>query len=346
MVPARTAHAVLVLLAFLAVVLLIDIALPFAISLFIAAVLAGALAPGTKRLATALGGRRGVAAMLFTVAVLAAVVGPLSALVAVVVPQVQSGLTWLRQALQDKTFEELVGRVPEVVRPIAQHLQQALPSTLERLQEIATAEGGRAASVLGNLLSATGSFLLKSVLMLIALYFLLRDGPELVDWLNDAIPLKRGQVSELLRDFRRVTVTVLLSTIATGGVQTLLALLGYVIAKVPNPLFFGMVTFVLSLVPALGATVVVLAVGIVMFATGHTGAGIFLAAYGVGVVSMIDNVLKPIFIRGGVPIHGAVIFFALLGGLAAFGPVGFLIGPLSVTFLVAVVRMYRRDYGG
>jgi len=57
-------------------------------------------------------------------------------------------------------------------------------------------------------------------------------------------------------------------------------------------------------------------------------------------------VVKPIFIRGGVPIHGAVIFFALLGGLAAFGPVGFLIGPLSVTFLVAVVRMYRRDFGG
>ena len=57
---------------------------------------------------------------------------------------------------------------------------------------------------------------------------------------------------------------------------------------------------------------------------------------------MVDNVVKPLFIRGGVPIHGAVIFFALFGGLAAFGPVGFLVGPLAVSFLVAVVRMYRR----
>ena len=345
MVPARTAHAVFVILAILAVVLLVDIVLPFAMSLFVAAVLAGALSPWTARLASALGGRRSIAALLLTVSVLVAVVGPLSALTAIVVPQVQSGIGWLRQTLRGKTLEQIVERVPAALRPIAQHLQQVIPSSLERLQEIATAEGGRAAAALGNVLSATGSFLLQSVLMLIALYFLLVDGPALVDWLNEAIPLKRGQVSELLREFRRVTVTVLVSTIATGGVQSLLALLGYVLAHVPNPLFFGMVTFVLSLVPALGATIVVIAVGVVMFATGHTGAGLFLAAYGIGVVSMIDNVVKPIFIRGGVPIHGAVIFFALLGGLAAFGPAGFLIGPLSVTFLVAVVRMYRRDFG-
>src|SRR5512138_3717126 len=342
MVPARTAHAVLVILAILAVLLLVDIVLPFATSLFVAAVLAGALSPWTARLASALGGRRSIAALLLTVSVLVAVVGPLSALTAVVVPQIQSGIGWLRQTLRGKTLEQIFDRAPDALRPIAQHLQQVIPSSLERLQEIATAEGGRAATALGNVLTATGSFLLQSVLMLIALYFLLVDGPALVDWLNEAIPLKRGQVAELLREFRRVTVTVLVSTIATGGVQSLLALAGYLIARVPNPLFFGMVTFVLSLVPALGATIVVIAVGVVMFATGHTGAGLFLVAYGIGVVSMIDNVVKPIFIRGGVPIHGAVIFFALLGGIAAFGPVGFLVGPLSVTFLVAVVRMYRR----
>ncbi len=345
MVPARTAHAVLVLLAFLAVVLLVDIVLPFATSLFVAAVLAGALSPLTARLAEALRGRRSVAALLVTVAVLVGVVGPLSAVTALVIPQVQSGVSWLRHALRDKTLAQLVERAPETLRPLARHLQEVLPSSLDRLQELATAEGARAAAVLGNVLTATGSFLLQSVLMLIALYFLLLDGPAFVDWMNDAIPLKRGQVAELMREFRRVTVTVLVSTIATGGVQSLLALLGYFIARVPNPLFFGIVTFVLSLVPALGATIVVIAVGVVMFLTGHTGAGIFLAIYGVGVVSMIDNVVKPIFIRGGVPIHGAVIFFALLGGLAAFGPIGFLVGPLSVTFLVAVVRMYSRDYG-
>jgi predicted PurR-regulated permease PerM len=346
MVPARTAHAVLVVLAALAVVLLADVLLPFATSLFIAAVLAGALAPAVTRLAGLMGERRAPAAGLLTAAVVVAVVGPLSALGAVLVPQIQNGLGWLREAVRNQTFQHLAEGAPASLRPLAERLQAELPSSLERLQEIASAEGARAAAFLGNFLSATGSFLLQSVLMLIALYFLLVDGKVLVEWLSDAIPLKRGQFAELLRDFRTVTVTVLVSTIATGGVQSLVAFVGYLIAQVPNPVFFALATFFLSLVPFAGATVVVLTIAVVKLVTGHTGAGLFLVAWGLGAVAMIDNVVKPLFIRGGVPIHGAVIFFALLGGIAAFGPIGFLVGPLAVTFLVAVVRMYRRDFGG
>jgi predicted PurR-regulated permease PerM len=346
MVPARTAHAVLVLLAVLALSMVLVVMFPFATSLFVAAVLAGALAPWSARLAAALGGRPRFAAFLLTLGVLVAVVGPLSALGAAFVPQVQSGVAWLRGALRDDTFRHLADQVPPSLRPIADHLQEAIPDSLARLQAIVTAQGTRAAHVLGNLLTATGSFLLQSVLMLVALYFLLVDGRALVEWLSEAIPLKRGQVRELLREFRRVTVTVLVSTIATGGVQSLVASVGYLIAGVPNVVFFGMTTFVISLVPFLGATVVVIAIGVVKIASGHTAAGLFLIAYGFSVVAMIDNVVKPLFIRGGVPIHGAVIFFALFGGLAVFGPVGFLVGPLAVAFLVAVVRMYRRDFGG
>jgi predicted PurR-regulated permease PerM len=124
-----------------------------------------------------------------------------------------------------------------------------------------------------------------------------------------------------------------------------MALVGYLIAGVPNPIFFALVTFVLALVPFVGATAVVVAIGLVKLLTGHVAAGVFLVVWAFGVVALIDNVLKPLFIRGGVPIHGAIIFFALFGGLAAFGPVGFLVGPLAISFIVAVVRMYRRDYG-
>ncbi len=345
MVPARTAHAVLVILGVLALALLVLILRPFATSLFVAAVLAGALTPWTTRLAAFFRGRRSVAAGVLTGAVLVAVVGPLSALGAVLVPQIVGGVAWVREALQSKGMAGLVERAPESLRPLAMRVLEAIPSTLASVQEVVTAEGTKAAAVLGNLLSATGSLLFQSVMMLVALYFLLLDGPTLVKWLNEAIPLKRGQVTELLREFRRVTVTVLLSTIATAGVQSAIALAGYLVARVPNPIFLVVTTFILALVPFVGATIVVVAVGLLRMITGHTVAGIFLIVWGLGVVGMIDNVLKPLFIRGGVPIHGAVIFFALFGGLAVFGPVGFLVGPLAVAFLVAVVRMYRRDWG-
>jgi predicted PurR-regulated permease PerM len=346
MIPARTAHAVLVILALLALALLVVILLPFWKPLFVAAVLAGALGPATTRLAAALRGHRKLAAAILTAAILVAVIAPLSALGAVLAPQVQAGVGWLRQALADKSLQRLVEHVPAALQPFAQRFAEALPSSLGRLQEMAASEGARAATVLGNVVSTTGSLLFQGILTLVALYFLLLDGPALVDWLNEAIPLKRGQITELLREFRRVTVIVLVSTIATGGVQSLIATVGYLIASVPNPIFFGVTTFIVSLVPFLGATVMVIALAAVKLATGHTGAALFLLGWAVGVVGMIDNVVKPIFIRGGVPIHGAVIFFALFGGIAAFGPIGFLVGPLAVTFIVAVVRMYRRDFGG
>ncbi len=344
MVPSSTSRAVLVILALLAIGLLLFVLWPLWTPLFVAAVLAGALMPWLERLAAALGGRRAPAAGLLTAGVLVAVVGPLSGVGAIIVPQMVAGFQWVRAALTSEGLAGLVRRVPEPVRPLAEQLRAALPAGLEHLQEHVTAEGGRAAAVLGNVLSATGSFLLRSVLMLIALYFLLLDGPALVQWLNGAIPLKRGQVSELLRDFRRVTVTVLVSTLLTTLIQTAIATVGFFIAGVPAVLFCAVVTFVLGLVPLVGASIVVLVIGLVHLAAGHVAGGIFLAVLALGVVGTVDNVVKPIFIRGSVPIHGAVIFFALLGGLAAFGPVGFLVGPLSVSFLVTVVRMYRRDY--
>jgi predicted PurR-regulated permease PerM len=346
MVPTRTAHAALVILAVLALLLLLTIALPFATPLFLAAVLAGAVGPWMERLSEALGGRRKAAAAILTALVVIAFLGPLSGFGAVVVPQMVAGFAWLRSALQGEGLTDLIRRTPDWLRPVAESVHRAIPETLDRLQAVATTEGGRAAAVLGNLLSATGSFVLRTILMLIAFFFLLVDGPALVRWVNDVAPLKRGQVSELLRDFRKVTVTVLVSTVAVAAVQTVLALLGYLVAGVPNVLFFVFATFFLGLVPLVGATVVVLVVAVVQIVNGHVVAGIALAVWAVGVIGMVDNVLKPIFIRGSVQIHGAVIFFALFGGLAAFGPVGFLVGPLAVSFLVAVIRMYRRDYGG
>jgi predicted PurR-regulated permease PerM len=346
MVPARTAHAVLVILAIFALALLVVIAQPFATPLFVAAVLAGALSPWTSWLARLLRGRRKVAAGLVTSFVLVAAIGPLSALGAVLVPQIVSGVGWVRTALQSGGVAGIIQRAPGPLRPLLEHVMQAIPASMEAVQQVVSAQGSRAATVLGNLLSATGTLLFQTVMTLIALFFLLLDGPALVGWLNEAIPLKRGQVSELLHEFRRVTVAVLLSVLATAGVQSLLALAGYIVAGVPNAVFFFVTTFVLGLVPFVGATIVVVAVGALRMLTGHLGSGVFLIIWGLAVVGTIDNVLKPLFIRGGVPIHGAVIFFALIGGLLVFGPVGFLVGPLSVAFLVAVVRMYRRDWGG
>ena len=89
---------------------------------------------------------------------------------------------------------------------------------------------------------------------------------------------------------------------------------------------------------------VCLAAAGLLFLTGHPYMAIFLALWGLFVVGLVDNVVKPLLIRRGMELHGAVVFFSLIGGLATFGAIGLLVGPLVVSFFLALVRMYHRDF--
>jgi predicted PurR-regulated permease PerM len=346
MAAPQTARLVLALLAALALVLTVLMVRPFASALFVAAVFAAALHPFSERVARLLRGRRSLAAGLVTLMVVLAVVGPVATLTAMLVRQVGEGLRWAREALQSQGLEGLLGYLPGFLRDWAAELLAQLPQGTQEIQALLEREGAGAAKAIGSVVSATGTALVQVVLFLVAFFFLLVDGAALVQWIKEGVPLKPGQAAELLEDFRRVTVAVLASTIATAGAQAALALLGYLVAGVPNALFFGFVTFAVALVPIGLATLMVIGLAVLKIATGHLLAGIFLAAWAVGVVATIDNVVKPLLMRRGLAIHPVVIFFAFIGGMAAFGPLGLLLGPLVVAFLIAVVRLYRRDYGG
>ncbi|HZZ85053.1 MAG TPA: AI-2E family transporter [Anaeromyxobacteraceae bacterium] len=345
MATATTARAALILLLVLAVGLLGLLLSPFASAFFIAAVLAGAVHPWMEGLSRRFGGRRQLAGLTLLAGLVVVVLAPLAWLGTVLVRQVIDAIGWLRGALQSEGITGLVSGLPGWARPFAESAIAGLPHGLEELQALAAREGGRAAAAVGGLLGFAGSFVFQTAMFLIAFFFFMVDGPRLVAWGTAVLPLNRGQLFELLGDFRQVTVSVLLSTLATAGVQTVLAIAGYYVAGVPNALFFAFVTFVLGLVPAVGATVVVVAMAVLQYVTGHAVAGIGLALYGLLVVGMMDNVVKPLLMRGRLAIHGAVIFFSLLGGLAVFGPVGLAAGPLIVAFFIAAVRMFGRDFG-
>ena len=135
---------------------------------------------------------------------------------------------------------------------------------------------------------------------------------------------------------------MVVSTLVTAAVQALTALVGYLIARVPHPLFFAGITFFGALIPAVGAAAFALAAAGLLAITGHPYLALFLAIWAVTVVSLVDNVVKPMLIRGGMNMPGAVVFFALIGGLGAFGPIGLVLGPMIVAFFVALVRMYHR----
>jgi predicted PurR-regulated permease PerM len=339
----QAARWTLLVLTVIALALLALIVEPFAGALFIAAVIAGAINPWYERLAARLRGKRQVAAGLTTAGILLIVVLPLASISVVLANEVAAGANYVRTTLRSEGVQGLVNDLPRPLRALAQKVMARLPQDQSDLQDLTQRQSGRAAAAVGGVLSATWGIVIQLVMMLIAFFFFLVDGPQLVDWFEDVLPLGRGQTRRLLGEFRRVSVAVIVSSVATAAIQAAVALVGYLIARVPNPFFFAIVTMIVALVPAVGAGSVVLAAAAIMYLGGHSYSALFLVLWGILAVGLIDNVVKPYLIRGGIELHGAVVFFALLGGLAYFGPVGLIAGPLVISFFLAVIRMWDRD---
>jgi predicted PurR-regulated permease PerM len=340
------ARRLLVFLVVAAAALTVLIITPFWVALFLAAVLAATFRRPMEALARLFRGRRSLAAAAITLGVLLVIILPIAGFGAVVVDHVLAGIRWFREALASDGIQGLLERLPGPLERFAQRVLESLPDPQQQLQQLAGSQGGQAAAAVGGLLAATGGAVFQTVMMLIALFFFLTDGQRLVAWLEARVPLRPGQFRQLVEDFKRTSVSVLVATVATAGIQTVTGLVGYLIARAPNPIFLTFATFVVALIPAIGGTAMVLVVGVVMLATGHVLAGIFLLIWGSVVVSLIDNIARPYLLKGGMELHGGVVFFALLGGLSVFGGVGLILGPLVLTFLLTAVNLYRREFGG
>jgi predicted PurR-regulated permease PerM len=338
---------------FLALLVAVTVALclvvrPIASPLFMAAVLAGALWPLQVRLTRFVRGRRALSSGTLTLAVVLLLIVPVVSMSAVLVDEASDGVRFVTRTVRSEGVAGLVSKLPGPLQRLARELQERLPEEGGGLgaavQQRLTAQGGKAAAVVGAAVAATGSLLFQVALMVVALYFFLVRGAELVRWLDESLPLKPGQTQELFREFKTVSYSVLVSSLVTAAVQSLVALGGYLIARVPNPLFFAAITFVIAFIPALGAASACLAAALLLLVTGHPYAALFLAAWAILVVGLIDNIIKPLLIKGGMQMNGAVVFFALIGGLGAFGTIGLLLGPLVAALFMALLRMYRRDF--
>lgn len=329
-------------------VLLLAVLYPLWSALFLAAVFAGVLFPIHRRLARALRNHQSAAAGALVVAVVIVIVGPLAGLSAFLIGEGIEGVKFVQETVASEGVVGLVERLPEPVERIAKEglnrLSKESSEWGELIEKRIEQQGTKAASALGSALSATGSFLFQAAMMLIALFFFLAEGEELVAWLDDASPLRPGQTRELLAEFRKVSYSLVVSTVLTAGIQSVVALLGYIVARVPHPIFFGAVTFMAALIPAVGASFVCVAAAALLLVSGHPYAALFLAIWGLGVVGVVDNLVKPLLMRGGMQMHGAIVFFSLIGGVAMFGPIGLLLGPVAVSLFLTLLRMYRRDF--
>lgn len=328
----------------IATVLLAFVLAPLAKELVVAAVFAAVLWPVQRWLSKRVRGKRGIAAGILTFAAIVLLLGPVATIVTYVIRDGADGVQFISDAVRSERVAALVDRLPESAADTVKGAIERLPRDAGQLFETVNGHTSEAVSTVGKALVATGSIAFQTVLMLIALFFLLVRGGELVAWLESVSPLGREQTNELFTTFRKVSYSVIVATGITAAVQAGAALIGFLIAQVPSPFFFALLTFFCAFIPAVGAAVVCLFAALLLFVTGHPYMALFLTLWGLVVVGLVDNLVKPLLIRRGLEIHGAIVFFSLIGGIATFGAIGLMLGPLAVSLFLAVLRMYHRDY--
>lgn len=340
----RRARRFFLILLAVATLLVAIVIRPLGGALLVAAVVAGVIGPLHARLAARMGGRRAFSAGLLVFALALILLGPLVALATFFLKVGDEGLKFVSQIARGDSMNHLLSRLPRSLGSVAREALARL-SDIDRVAEnVLRAGGGKAVATIWAAASATGSLLFQATMMLIALYFFLVEGEQLLSWLDDALPLRTGQTRELVAEFKKVSFSVIVSEIITAAAQALAALAGYLIGHVPHPVFFAAVTFLVAFVPAIGAASVCLFAAAILYLTGHPSWSLFLALWGIFVVGLVDNVLKPFLVKAGMEMRIGVVFFSLIGGLAAFGAIGLVIGPIVVALFLTLVRIYRRDF--
>ncbi len=193
----------------------------------------------------------------------------------------------------------------------------------------------------GRLFSGTVEVFVDLVLFLIAFYYFLKDGPKFARGFMALSPLHDKFDQDVFDRMSLAINSMMRGQLLVAVIQGLLTGLGFAFFGIPSPALWGSLAAVCALVPGVGTSLVIVRGILFLFATGQTVPGLGLLAWGSLAVGLIDNMLGPTLIGRGAKIHPLFVLFAVLGGLALYGPMGFLLGPLTVSFVFALLDIYR-----
>lgn len=189
----------------------------------------------------------------------------------------------------------------------------------------------------------TFKLILNTCLMLYLTFFLFRDGPRLVELLIRALPLGDARERLLFTKFGEVTRATIKGNLVVAIVQGTLGGIILWVLGVPAALLWGVLMGFASLIPAIGPALIWAPVAIYLAASGDTTSAIILAAFGVGVIGLVDNVLRPILVGRDTKLPDYLVLLSTLGGLGVFGINGFVIGPLVAALFIAFWGIFIRE---
>lgn len=180
--------------------------------------------------------------------------------------------------------------------------------------------------------------------MFFALFYFLVDGVRAINYLTRLSPLRDEHDRMLMKKFVSISRATIKGTLLVGIVQGTLGGLAFWIVGVPSPFIWGMIMVFFSVIPMIGAGIIWFPAGVILLLLGNIWQGLFVLGVGLGVVSTIDNILRPKLVGRDTHMHPLLVFFATLGGLSFFGLLGFIIGPIIVALFLALAEIYTTEF--
>ena len=224
---------------------------------------------------------------------------------------------------------------------INNNLSQIIPNSDIRIEKYVGQFSSWVISNLGNFFAGTFDIFLKILLITISLFFLLKDSEKFKKNIKDLSPISDEAYEHLISSIETAVKSVVFGSIIIAIVQGVVSGVGIALFGIPNATLLGTIAIVASFIPGVGTGIVFIPVILYSFFYGTMFNTIGLLLWALIVVNIIDNLLRPIIMHKSVGVHPLFILFSVLGGISFIGPAGFIIGPLILSLLLALVTAYK-----
>ncbi|MCG8531601.1 MAG: AI-2E family transporter [Desulfovibrionales bacterium] len=324
------------------------IASPFLHTIILSIVVAACCFPLYKKILARVKGRDIWAASISVILLVLCIAAPLTFFLTSLIPQAADSIhavtTWLQQSQSDSFLADLQHN------PIVQWIHDQFPfidikeaAIKSYLATLSKAAGQKIVAIGTSALSDTLNFVAQFLLMLLIVFFLLKDGSKMVTGLKYLWPMRESQEDALLHTLRSTSRSVLVGGLLVAILQGIVGGIGLAIVGI-TPLFWGTVMSFCSLIPIAGTGIVWIPASLYLLVTSGWEYALFMVLWGAIPVAAIDSFLRPYFMRGSAGVSIFFIFLSILGGLKTFGMLGILYGPLILSFVMVMLKIYGEEY--
>jgi len=319
---------------------------PYLLDIFMALVLFFTARPLYLALCRGLGQRKALASAITCLLLLLVILIPLFSLMSIIATQALEFSSQVTKSMQGGHLWPWIAAKIEAFKSYLVHLDLPLPpGEIDLAQIVQTVVTKASAFIYSNaigLIKGFTYFFFDLLLVLFIAFFMFLQGDDFIAELMKLSPLEAGHNEEILRETEATIKATLWGTVIVALVQGFLGGVGFLLFGLPQPAFWGTVMIPASVIPLVGSALIWGPAAIYLLFSGHIATGVGLIIWGGVVVSVIDNVLKPILVKGGGSTPSIFILFSILGGITYFGMIGFILGPLILSFLLSLLRIYQK----